>query len=413
MPFDFTLKLILSMVQNQLFDRALTEETINVANIDWAHLFEASCQLGVLPFVYSGISSNEQFKERINPKIVSNIWGNSLYQVVYGEKLMVAQNELVRSLDAEGIPYSILKGTSVSYCYPDPQLRILGDIDFFVAADDLPRTRDVAHRLGYLAEDDGTHIHEVLYRGDVRIEPHFHVADVPNNAAGDYLREIFRDALKSRELAKQGDSTFFVLAPEYQALALLLHMENHITKQGLDLRRLCDWAVFIDQRTNDVLWNELIKPKLQKCGLEKFAQIITMTCVKYLGLNPICCTWISMSQVDEAMCDDILEIIVKSCSHDRSNMQMALSFSLDKENRANQGTMHSTIIANLGLTVKRDYPFVIKYPVLYPVLWLISLVRNTLKLISSPQENKSVFSSLQSAMQIKRIYRTLRIFEGS
>ena len=43
-----------------------------------------------------------------------------------------AQNELIELFKAHNIPLSILKGTAAAVYYPDPILRMMGDIDFIV-----------------------------------------------------------------------------------------------------------------------------------------------------------------------------------------------------------------------------------------------------------------------------------------
>ena len=67
---------------------------------------------------------------------------------------MHAQSELSAILQANGIPFVILKGAASSVYYPRPSLRTYGDIDILVAEDDYLRAKSVLAANGF-TENNG------------------------------------------------------------------------------------------------------------------------------------------------------------------------------------------------------------------------------------------------------------------
>ena len=96
-----------------------------------------------------------------------------------------------------------------------------------------------------------------------------------------------------------------MLSGAYQIIALLAHMEQHLATSGIGLRQVCDWAVTAHALRNCFDGETLAL--LERCGLLRFAQIMTRLCEKHLGLPP--CSWITDASdaLVDAMLADVLD----------------------------------------------------------------------------------------------------------
>jgi hypothetical protein len=90
-------------------------------------------------------------------------------------------------------------------------------------------------------------------------------------------------------------------------IVLLLHTCHHLTVEGIGLRHLCDWAVFVNHLTNDT-FRALFEVKLKAIGLWRFAQLLSQLSTYYLGMPEQ--EW-AMQDVDEALLYAMIRDIFK------------------------------------------------------------------------------------------------------
>lgn len=193
------------------------------------------------------------------------------------------QKALVKLLEKNGFKYAVLKGTSVARLYNKPTLRTLGDIDVLVKPDDYDSVKELMISKGYnLIEDGFNHFHCAFIKNDVSIELHHEMSEFPKTAVCDALREELKKALDCTVLSREDEIgySYSLLSPIYQAVSLLLHMERHISKDGLGLRQILDLGEFFVSNP-DFLKDETNSAFLKKYGLYKFAVISDNIVKKY------------------------------------------------------------------------------------------------------------------------------------
>lgn len=411
MERDFHINCIFSILKNQLFRVPIDIETLKSDAVDWELLFDTASRQGVLPILIQYVSEQKS-SLTIEKDLVLKWRQAAINQVLYSEKLIERQAVIIRVLDSERIPYAILKGTSTSCCYPRPELRPFGDIDLLVSPDDLEKTVDVLCAIGYRRSAVESTVHKVLDKDGVRVEPHFTVADIPDNIAGQNIKALLRHALHYTETVQMGENTFSVLSSAHQAIALLLHIEKHITKRGLDLRRLCDWAVFVEKRTSIYLWETAIQPMLIQCGLSQFAKIMTKVCVIYLGLNKENCLWAYSDAHDDAhLCENLMGMILKSCDLEYKQMNLAIQLSIEKKKSDDGRSMVRTIFSNITVIAVRDFPLCKKVPIFFPVIWVYCAIDNIIRYKTDAGMKTSFIKSFIEARRVKKIFKDLKLFQ--
>ena len=95
-------------------------------NIDWDEVFSESKKQAIVSIVRSGL------KNQLPPEFETTWKLYTIQEVSNGVQLLEAQNELTILFDENHVYHTILKGTSAAIYYPEPFLRSMGDVDFWV-----------------------------------------------------------------------------------------------------------------------------------------------------------------------------------------------------------------------------------------------------------------------------------------
>lgn len=191
--------------------------------------------------------------------------------------------ELHELLTENNIPYVSLKGVASASYYPNPVLRTMGDVDFLIREKDFPRASALLEESGFTPEENRGGIHVGFHRDNSTWEMHRSVNGIPEGTAGEKVEEYLSDIIETAVDYDEGNGIVKVPDAFHHGLVMLLHTASHLTSEGVGLRHLCDWAVFVNHFTDDQ-FRFLFENKLKACGLWRFAQLLSLVSVKYLNL---------------------------------------------------------------------------------------------------------------------------------
>ncbi len=199
--------------------------------------------------------------------------------------------ELTDELETAGFSPVLMKGLAAAQVYPEPLLRVTGDIDFYIS-ERYQEAMTWLRAKGY--ETDYTPQHEKIHYKGFLVEFHHALLNPPMLAeAEDRFIEIHSGAGRP----------FRVPDVEANALLLLMHAAGHLLVNGIGFRHVCDWLLFYQQH-RERLGSETFRHRLRRIGIEPFAQAITSVGVDCLGLDSSL-TWGKRGR-DPFLTDDLL-----------------------------------------------------------------------------------------------------------
>lgn len=271
-----------------LISTALFEHKKDIADSQAAPISELLSQ-AVLPL--ANLADNPEWRKLSTSIIATNM------QVSY------EHTELHDLLTAHSIPYVILKGVASAAYYPNPILRTMGDVDFLIHPSDIPLVASVLESIGFekAAGEDDDGIHIAFHRDASTWEMHRSINGIPAGKSGELIKCYLSDIIETAVDYDEGNGVIRIPDDFHHGLVLLLHTASHLTSEGVGLRHLCDWAVFVNH-FNASQFTELFEDKLKVCGLWRFAQLLSLTSVQYLKLPYQ--SW--MGEAD----DDLLEQLI-------------------------------------------------------------------------------------------------------
>ena len=288
---------LLTLLAYELFQK---KQEIDTSDVDWAAVLEEGNKHAVTALLYPGIRQQNGVPEEVFNKVC----GTAITVAAASESMLKEQRRILDLLAASQITCVVLKGTSVACFYPHPELRVPGDIDILVDAENLDTAcntlKDNNFTISTVVEK-----HTCLHKQEIYVEMHQMVTVFPDSKKGRFAREFMTKALRNTQTSEIEGIRFPVLRDISKIIALLVHMEHHLATSGIGLRQLCDWAVTVNAM-RDYFDGETLA-LLESCGLLRFAQIMTRLCERYLGLPP--CPWTADASdaLVAAMLFDVLE----------------------------------------------------------------------------------------------------------
>lgn len=222
---------------------------------------------------------------------LQNKWHKAIMQqLAYYTQYKYEQSNLPIS-----VPYVVLKGTSAAQYYPHTEYRAMGDIDIITRREDFSIACQELINNGYRVKKQLNR--EVGFvKNGIIIEVHrsFAALNDPNRA--NYLDDLIISNIGSTH----------VLPGLINGLVLLEHISQHL-ENGLGLRQIIDWMMFVDKCLPDEKWTEF-NHMVKQIGLTKLAIVVTRMCELYLGLPTR--KW--CKDTDDDICYALLDYIYNS-----------------------------------------------------------------------------------------------------
>ncbi len=388
-----TYSLLLDLLGNTLFQKEISLPE----QIDWNELLEEAKFQTVVLLAMKTAANDIPVEEK-------KTWLNLAMQyIVSREQLLTEQKKVIAALEENNIPCAILKGSSSAMWYPDPGLRVMGDIDLLVEPSHQWEAVAVLQRNGYGdVLDEDHHCHLTLSKGRISVEIHKEPNGLfinEDSDIADKLSAFFADAVQRRQVI----NGLPVLADDQQAVVLILHKLEHFLSGGLGLRQLCDWAVFAEKRMTLELWDEL-RPMLKECGLLQFTNVITRACVDYLGLPGECVPW--AADGDPVLAGEVVEHIFASGNFGNKGTPYGQRYFIDFSTKSRMGSFIKTVIS----ASQKHWPICARYPILMPIAPFVAYGKYLLLRIQGKRPALQPVKLYKGAEAKHRLYRELKPF---
>ncbi len=375
-------------------------ENINTDEI----LAEAKNQT-VFPLAFSALKNNgfdnKLAEKEFFPFIARNV------------RVNYAHSEICGLLNENNIPYVVLKGVASAVYYNQPTLRSMGDVDVLINISDAKAVSDILQKCGYLTHsavfDENEHTSYTKSENGLQTvcEVHYRINGIPKQLKEKfdiYLSDIFEQA---KEINLDSGKC---LAPckLHHGIILLLHTATHLVHEGIGLRHLCDWAVFVNSFTNDEFVSVFETP-LKEFGLWHFASLLTLCCEKYLGIERK--DW--AGDAEDGLLEDIMTDILNGGNfgtkdYDRYNQIKYIS---DRNSRKTDNrNAFVLLLSNVNYKAKSNYRFVKKCKLLLPIGWIAVSVKYLWLLLKGERKIDSI-DTINNANKRKNIYKEFKLFE--
>lgn len=394
-----TEEVLLSLIADSLFGISFYGED----NIDWDEVAKEALNQAVLPLAFYNMHCipsdvEKKIKTKCSFVIAKNLVVNYNHGYVH------------EMLHSAKIPYVILKGCASARYYLHPTLRSMGDVDFLVNQTDLTQAGRCLENEGFAAWNEEHLCHIVYSRDDIDLEMHFSPSGVPNGKAGDIVKGYLSDILLSTQIVQTEMGEFAVPSDFHHGLVLLLHTGHHITGEGIGLRHLCDWAVFVNH-FSEQSFVDTFEDKLQSVGLWRFAQILTQLSIVYLGLPKK--EW-AMQDVDYDLLNAMIQDVFDGGNFGHKDAQRSneayLISSRGKSGVGNK-TMFLQALISVNEAVKVHFPPCRRNILLLPLGWIIVCTKQLILIAKGKRKRLDPAKMINDSTKRRAIYKEFHLYE--
>ena len=390
---------LLVLLAYELFQKKLE---VDASDVDWTAVLTEGDKHAVTALLYPGL----RLLNGVPEDTIAKARSAAITATIASESMLKSQRDILELLKANHIPCTVLKGTSVAYLYPHPELRTIGDIDILVDEDKLDYTCSIMQANGfapaYTAEK-----HLCLQKDTVWVEMHRMVSVFPESEKGRFTKQTTTDALRHTQEAEIGGVRFPMLSGAYQIIALLAHMEQHLATSGIGLRQVCDWAVTVDA-LRDCFDGETLA-LLERCGLLQCAKIMTRLCEKYLGLPP--CAW--SAEAPDALADAMLaDILVGGNFQAQAAERPFTEVLMDAYDVAGKGKtcIMRNYVRFLQKHIRKKYPWA-KSRLWIPAFGIFLPARWCVRVLLGKRKKVNLTHAVGTAREREKLLRGMKLYQ--
>lgn len=291
MPMNRAQTQFLELLRAGLWGVAADPENFKPDSVDWKAVLRVAKEQTMLAVVADGVETLP--KELWPPKEVMMKLAMMRLKIEQTHVLLnstIAQ--IVRALDAQGVPSVLLKGQGIAQNYLRPESRTCGDIDLYTGHGGYQKAFEIIEglhegRAHKEAAECEHHLHTSL--NGVEVEIHRLASFLHGkrmNANFQKWTQESMDALFGTDRLAVWDNggTPVALAPAtYNAFFILHHAVRHMTTEGVGFRQICDWTMLL-HKCHAQVDVELLGRKLKELRMERIWQEFGRLAVGFLGL---------------------------------------------------------------------------------------------------------------------------------
>lgn len=401
-------RVLLSLIAKTSFGKNIDflKENEKQEDINWENVYKESVKQTVVLFASGAIS---RYQNTIPKEIYGKWLVHSSKVITNNLSVMNCQNELADFLDKNNYKYIILKGLASASYYENPDMRMLGDVDFLIENQKADKIASaIQSSLGYSVYGMESHErHLTMKKKHSVIEMHYEIPGIPNGDKGEFVKSFVSDILDDTKITIIDENSFTAPSHLFHGIIILLHMLHHMSSEGLGLRHLCDWGAYVNKTANMEFWKKSFIPFLNELGLLRYASVMASVCHRYMGIDMPDTLPLS----EESVCEEIISDILQSGNFGNKDEQYHRSGWIVSEN-GKDGVKKSTfsvILGRLDSAVKLHWPWLKKWKILLPFAYVLFTVRYYLKVLKG--ERPTLSSLMPEANKRKELYKKLEIYE--
>jgi len=181
-----------------------------------------------------------------------------------------------------GLRMMVMKGQAMGPYYPNPKHRCPGDIDCYLF-DGYATGNKTAMTWADIV-DEGWYKHSVInYKGET-IENHQYFVHTREGEISKSLNQELVYLLNDVKFDFLPGTGALLPPPMFNALFLTYHALAHFLEEGLRLKQVLDWAMFLKHNARKVNWKEYYR-LCEKYHFRRFSDVMNDIAVHYLGVQ--------------------------------------------------------------------------------------------------------------------------------
>lgn len=255
------------------FERSLTSD-------EWRALYRVSVEQGVTAVVFGFVRQLPKSEAPDMALLMEWLAATTGVEQTM-RRMQIKAEEFAEEMDKREIPVVVLKGMAFAQYYPNPLHRECGDLDCYMMGKKEEGDK-ITVELGGTMEEGGYKHSHLTYKG-LTIENHRFFTDFDNTPTGILTEQVLGE-LMQEEHTSIGNSKLRCPSANFNALFLLKHAQGHFINEGIRMRHVLDWALFLKGEQENVNWSRVL-PVIESTRTAQFTCVITAIVVQHLHID--------------------------------------------------------------------------------------------------------------------------------
>ena len=290
---DTFFSLIRFGIGTETLDDKKAEQFLSLSMMQWRKVISLADKQGVSAIAIDGMQRlYDIYSKKL--KAVSETpveWTQWVFECVgtmtQYEQMSRAQRKIISELSEiwskDGIRMMVFKGQANASFYPKPVHRATGDIDCWLFGD-AEKGDSLLKEAGAIVDNRWYRHSKISYKGET-IENHRVMSHTRGSRKKKEMEKELRSMVHgSRLMVIEGCGKALMPTTQFNACFLTYHGLHHFLSEGLRMKQVLDWALFLKAEQDKVDW-EAYNDFCKRYKLDKFAAVMNYIAGHYLNVN--------------------------------------------------------------------------------------------------------------------------------
>lgn len=255
---------------------------------EWQKLISLSFKQGVGAIAFDGAMKLLEINKNISlnmPELKKQRWQwsvNSFALEERNEEQIQRIKELGGIWEADGCKMLLMKGQANGLYYPNPCHRSSGDVDCYLF-EDYDRGNKIAASAGAKVDTNWYKHSKIRYKGEM-FENHQFFITTRSGGRSKNLNKTLCELVKENSYNTYPDSNVLLPPVMFNALFLTCHGFAHFLSEGMRLKQVLDWAMFLKAEQHNIDW-KLLYQLCEEFKYSRYLHAMNDIAVHYLGVE--------------------------------------------------------------------------------------------------------------------------------
>lgn len=227
----------------QIYSSSRTELSRIPNDEEWKSLYKLAYAHTLIGVLFSSVMRLPKEQQPCRALLMQ--WYASTIRIKKQNQILnLDSTEIIRLLKKDGFFSVLLKGQGIALSYPEPDLRMSGDIDLWVYGDKKYIIHYLQKNYNYGLKISFHHA-AFIFKGRTRVEVHFTPSLMRYYKSCIRLQKFFSQQkeiqIDNRVLLPYTNEKISVPNAYFNAIFLLVHIFRHLIGEGIGLRQLMDF----------------------------------------------------------------------------------------------------------------------------------------------------------------------------
>ena len=252
---------------------------------DWSLIYSIAEKQGLIGILYTGL---ERLDKGQGPKGEVLMRWIAQAQAIRNRNVQLFRlsADIVERFGKDGFRCCILKGQGLALLYPNPYMRIPGDIDVWISGG----RRKVMEYVENRCPGQTMRYHHVDFPvvKEVPVEVHFTPSYMNSPMANAKMQKWFEQLAdlqySNRTELPDGLGEIAIPTLSFNLVYILSHLYRHVFSEGIGLRQLLDYYYVLTQE--DSQENRIVAARsIEQLGMKRFARAVMYIMVELFGMD--------------------------------------------------------------------------------------------------------------------------------